>query len=94
MDFLTFSQTATDAMVLGDFFSTFNNLLTKGTTLLQGVVIFCGIFAFIIGASAGRWKTGPVIMAGVAGALIIWFGIQGVPWLADQFDSTANGVAA
>lgn len=94
MDLFTFSQAAADSMVLGDIFSTLNGMLTKATGVLQAVVIFCGVLAFVIGASAGRWKTGPVIMALVAGGLIVWGGIQGVPWLADQVGSTASGSAA
>lgn len=77
-----------DAIVVGNIFTEINRLVAQATTTVQAAVILLGIIAFIVISARGSWRMNAVFMGVVLGGLLIWGAIAGVPWMADQAEST------
>lgn len=82
------TQTALDGLVVGNIFDTVNNLTSEAMIALKAVIILVGVAVFLGGAIAAKGKTAGTIMAGIGGGFLIFLGLFGVEWLADEFGST------
>ncbi|MFI5825495.1 hypothetical protein ACIA8I_41580 [Streptomyces rishiriensis] len=77
-----------DAIVIGNIFSEVNRLVSQATTTIQAAMILVGIIAFIVISGRGSWRMNAVFVGIFVGGLLIWGAIGGVPWMADQAEST------
>lgn len=81
-------QTLTSSIVFGNIFSEINQLVAEATSTVQVVVGLIGIIAAIVIAAKGQWRINSIIIGIVVGGLLIWGAVSGVPYMADQADST------
>ena len=55
---------------------------------VQIVVVLVGIIAALFIAAKGSWRINSIIIGVFVGGLVIWGAVAGVPWMADQAEST------
>ena len=75
-------------------------LLVLGETLSPGfasaqqimrlliVAALLGIIAALMIAAKGSWRLNSIIIGVLVGGLLIWGAVAGVPWMAEQAEST------
>lgn len=76
------------SLTLGNFFTSFNNLIAQAQVALNGLIIFLGVVIFLIGSGRGKWTVPAVLLSLLAAGLFVWGGFQGVGWAADSAGTT------
>ena len=82
-----------DSMVIGNIFTEINRLAAQATSTVQIVVVLVGIIAALFIAAKGSWRINSIIIGVFVGGLVIWGAVAGVPWMADQAESTIGAAA-
>ena len=77
-----------DSMVIGNIFTEINRLVAQATSTVQVVVVLLGIIAALVIAAKGSWRIISIVIGVLVGGLLIWGAVAGVPWMADQAEST------
>ena len=77
-----------DSIVVGNIFTEINRLVGQPTTTVQVVVALLGIIAALVIAAKGSWRINSIVIGVLVGGLLIWGAVAGVPWMADQAQST------
>lgn len=77
-----------DSMVIGNIFTEINRLVAQATSTVQVVVVLLGIIAALVIAAKGSWRINSIVIGVLVGGLLIWGAVAGVPWMADQAEST------
>lgn len=77
-----------DSMVIGNIFTEINRLVAQATSTVQVVVVLLGIIAALVIAAKGSWRINSIVIGVLVGGLLIWGAVAGVPWMADQAQST------
>ena len=77
-----------DSMVIGNIFTEINRLVAQATSTVQVVVVLLGIIAALVIAAKGSWRINSIVIGVLVGGLLIWGAVTGVPWMADQAEST------
>lgn len=77
-----------DSMVIGNIFTEINRLVAQATSTVQIVVVLVGIIAALVIAAKGSWRINSIVIGVLVGGLLIWGAVAGVPWMADQAQST------
>ena len=77
-----------DYVVVGNIFSEINRLVAQATSTVQVVVALLGIIAALVIAAKGSWRINSIVIGVLVGGLLIWGAVAGVPWMADQAQST------
>lgn len=89
---MNFTSTITsaihDSMVIGNIFTEINRLVAQATSTVQVVVVLLGIIAALVIAAKGSWRINSIVIGVLVGGLLIWGAVAGVPWMADQAEST------
>ena len=77
-----------DSMVIGNIFTEINRLVAQATSTVQVVLVLLGIIAALVIAAKGSWRINSIVIGVLVGGLLIWGAVAGVPWMADQAEST------
>ncbi|WP_295015302.1 hypothetical protein [uncultured Micrococcus sp.] len=77
-----------DSIVVGNIFTEINRLVGQATSTVQVVVALLGIIAALVIAAKGSWRINSIVIGVLVGGLLIWGAVAGVPWMADQAQST------
>lgn len=77
-----------DSIVVGNIFTEINRLVAQATSTVQVVVALLGIIAALVIAAKGSWRINSIVIGVLVGGLLIWGAVAGVPWMADQAQST------
>ena len=77
-----------DSIVVGNIFTEINRLVAQATSTVQVVVVLLGIIAALVIAAKGSWRINSIVIGVLVGGLLIWGAVAGVPWMADQAQST------
>ena len=77
-----------NAVVIGNIFTEINRLVGQATSTVQVVVVLLGIIAALMIAAKGSWRLNSIVIGVLVGGLLIWGAVAGVPWMAEQAEST------